>query len=363
MRLPLRRLAGPVAALATLSVLAFAPHSAAAAAAFVPFRVHGQPVHAITLTEERQFAALSVPDLARIKDDGFNTVTIYVYRYVASATANQQKTGALTEPDAVLGQVIDRAHSTGLAVQLIPTIWVGLGVGPFYWRGAIHPTDRSAFFDSYRAMTNHYADLATQHHVEIFGIGSEMMSLENEVSQWQHTISDAKQHFKGPITYFAIYATVDRIKWWKYVDLPGVSPYMSLSSQASPGYDEIVNNWKTTQLPYLRRIAAYVGRPLQIAEIGYGSGPGAATHPDQVPSGTPDETLQVNLYRAMLDVVLPDPSFDGISFWRWSAYQSGPGDTGFSPKGKAAECVIAQHWAAPGSTSLAQCSAFGRVSL
>jgi hypothetical protein len=362
-RLTLRRLAAPVAAVATLSVLGSAPHSSAATQRFVPFRVHGQPVRAITLTEERQLAALSLPDLTRIKADGFNTVTIYVYRYMDTATANQQKTGALTEPDAVLGQVIDQAHSTGLAVQLIPTIWVGPGVGSFYWRGAIHPTDHNAFFDSYREMTNHYADLATQHHVEIFGIGSEMISLENEVSQWQHTISDAKQRFRGPITYFTVYATVDRIKWWKYVDLPGVSPYMSLSSQASPGYDEIVNNWKTKQLPYLRKAAAYVGRPLQIAEIGYGSGPGAATHPEQVPSGTPDEALQVNLYRAMLDVVLPDKSFDGISFWRWSAYEAGPGNTGFSPKGKAAECVIAQHWATAGSTSLTQCSALGRITL
>ena len=359
----MRRLAAPLAALAALASVSLAPQSDAATARFKAFRVGGQPLRAITLTEQRQFAALSIADYSRIKADGFNAVTMYVYRYMDSATASEQKTGAFTEPDALLGLAIDQAHAAGLAVQLIPTIWVGTGVGPFYWRGAIHPADHNLFFDSYRAMTNHYADLATQHKVEIFGVGSEMISLENEVSQWQHTISDARQRFRGPITYFTVYATVDRIRWWKYVDLPGVSPYMSLSSKASPGYDEIVNNWKTKQLPYLRHDAAAVGRPLQIAEIGYGSGPGAATHPEQVPSGAPDEALQANLYRAMLDVVLPDKSFDGISFWRWSATESGPANTGFSPKGKQAECIVAQHWASAGSTSLTQCATAGRVSL
>ena len=358
-----RRLAAAAAALAALSALVLAPHGEAATRKFVPVRVNGQPIRAVTITEMRQFASLSIPDFPRIKADGFNTVTMYVYRFMQSATVNEQKTGAFTEPDALLGQAIDAAHAQGLAVQLVPTIWVGEGIGQFYWRGAIHPTDHNAWFDSYRAMTNHYADLATQHHVELFGIGSEMISLENEVSQWQHTINDARQRYRGPITYFTVYATVDRIRWWKYVDIPGVSPYMSLSSKATPSYAEIVNNWRTKQLPYLQKIGRYVGRPLLIAEIGYGSGPGAATHPEQVPSGVPDENLQAQLYKAMLDVVLPDKTFDGISFWRWSSVEAGPTGTSFSPKGKAAECVVAQHWATAGGSSMTQCSTVGRISL
>jgi hypothetical protein len=345
------------------SVLALLPLTATQAAkrpAFKPLRVHGQPVRAIGITELRQFSALSVPDLNRIAADGFNTVTIYAYRFMTSASANSQHVGQFTEPDASLATTIDAAHRAGLAVELIPTIWVGEGVGALYWRGAIHPTDRNAWFDSYRAMVTHYADLATQHGVELYGVGSEMRSLENETSQWQHTITAARSHYKGPITYFTIVDSAPDIAWWDRVDYPGISAYLSLSSNASPGYDELVKAWRTVHLPRLRAVAARVGRPLQLAEIGYASTENAATHPEQGASGARDEALQATLYRALLDTAVRDASVDGLSLWRWSAYQQGPVDTGFSPKGKQAECLLAQRWA-PAGPSAAQCVSLGRV--
>ena len=191
-------IAAVAAVVAAALLVALAPLADAARRStpkFKPFRLDGQPVRAITLTDMRQFAALSIPDMPRLKADGFNMVTIYAYRFMDSGTANEQKTGVLTEPDASLGAAIDAAHAAGLAVQLIPTIWVGTGLNAFYWRGAIHPTDENAWFDSYREMIAHYGDLATQHKVEIYGIGSEMISLENEVSQWRHTITEARSHF------------------------------------------------------------------------------------------------------------------------------------------------------------------------
>ena len=358
-----RRLAALIAVLATLSTLALAPRSDASTRRFVPYRIGGQPIRAVTLTDIRQFAALSIPDLTRIKSDGFNMVTIYAYKFMLTPTANELTDGPWTEPDASLGAAIDAAHSAGLQVQLIPTIWVGVtGVGAFYWRGAIHPSDHNAWFDSYRFMVNHYADLAQSHHVELFGIGSEMISLENEVSQWQHTVSAARAHYAGPITYFTVYATVDRIRWWNVIDYPGVSPYMSLSTSAVPSYAEIVHAWKTVHLPYLRKIKAYVGRPLMVSEIGYASSVGAATHPENGGVGTPDESVQTTLYRAFLDAVMTDKALDGVSFYRWSSSEFGPADHGFSPKGKSVECLLALRWA-PTGTSATQCSPLGRVAV
>lgn len=363
MRFAPKRVALVAALLATLSTLALAPHSQAAGRRFVPFRIAGQPIRAVTLTDLRQFAALSIPDMTRIKNDGFNMVTIYAYKFMATPTSNDIMTGPWTEPDASLGAAIDAAHSAGLQVQLVPTVWVGLtGVGTFYWRGAIHPTDHNAWFDSYRFMMNHYADLAQSHHVELFGVGSEMISLENEVAQWQHTISDARAHYSGPITYFTVYATVDRIRWWRFVDYPGVSPYMSLSTNADPSYAEIVHAWKTVHLPYLRKVKAYVGRPLMVSEIGYASSVGAATHPENGGVGVANEGVQTTLYRAFLDTVMADKALDGVSFYRWSAYQFGPADHGFSPKGKSVECMLAQRWA-PSGASAAQCLPLGRVAV
>ena len=327
---------------------------------FAPFRVGGQPMRAVTLTDLRQFAALSVPDFARLKDDGFNTVTIYAYRFVTDIHSNTVQTGAFTEPDASLGAAFDAAHQQGLAVQFIPTVWVGNGVDAFVWRGGIRPTDPDAFFDSYRYMLLHYADLAQQHHVEMFGLGSEMISIENQAYQWRRTAAEVRRHYSGPLTYFTVYSRVQSVPWWSAVDYPGISPYFSLSSAASPSYDEVAAAWRKVHLPYLRKMSAFVGKPLLVSEIGYAAVAGAATHPELAPGGIPDERLQADLYRAVVQVLLADRALDGVSFYRWSAYQAGPADSGFSPKGKAAECVLAKAWA-PNSTEALTCTALGRV--
>src|SRR4051794_5838855 len=95
-----------------LAVLPLTSSHAAGAkrAAWKPLRVHGQPVRAISITEMRQFSALSIPDLKRLAADGFNTVTVYAYRFMTSAAANSQHVGEFTEPDASLAKTIDAAH-------------------------------------------------------------------------------------------------------------------------------------------------------------------------------------------------------------------------------------------------------------
>ena len=363
MRFSPRRVAAAVAGVTALTaVVCASPSTASTGKRFTPVRINGEQIRSISLSDINQFASLSIGDLQRIKADGFNMVSIYVYRFMDTPQSDGQHTGANTEPDALIEQTIDAAHAAGLAVNLTPTIWVGPGVGAFYWRGLIYPTDRNAFFDSYRAMLTHYADLAQAHHVELFGLGSEMSSLESQVDQWRHTISDVRAHYTGPLTYFTVTANVASIKWWGYLDLPGISPYVSLSTDANPSYDQVVDAWKRVVLPQLRKVQKAVGRPLFVAETGYPSTEYAAEHPELGAAGPANEELQATLYRALLDTLMSTPGFDGLNLWRWSTKELGPLDRGFSPKGKAAECVIAERWSAAG-TSASQCTALGRVAL
>jgi hypothetical protein len=350
------------AALSCLALVALASLSEAGTQAparkVAPFRVDGTPMRSITLTDFRQFAALSIPDLQRIKNDGFNTVTVYVYRSVDDVYDNTQASGPFTEPDASLGAVFDAAHDVGLGVQLIPTIWVGRT--KFVWRAHMQPTDVGAFFDSYREMVNHYAELAQQHQVELFGVGSEMVDLEGYTNQWRQTVGEARQHYSGRITYFTVTWSALKVRWWSAVDYPSISVYYSLSPQARPSYDEITSAWRRVYVPQLRRMSRSIGRPLMVSEIGYRSLPGAATHPELNGSGLPDESLQRDLYRAFLEVPLKDWSVDGVAFFRWSAYELGPLNGGYSPKGKAAECALALAWA-PRGTAAESCRSVGRV--
>lgn len=335
--------------------------SAATQRAASRFRVAGHPMRSITLTDFRQFAALSIPDFVRLKADGFNMVTVNVYRSVSDVYANSQSSGPFTEPDASLGATVQAAHAVGLAVQLAPTVWVGTGTGHFVWRAHVMPSDPVAFFDSYREMVNHYADLATQYGVDLLGVGSEMLSLEGYSDAWRQVIGEARQHYHGPITYFTVPATFSRVRWWNAVDYPAVSVYMPMSTSLRPSYDVLVNAWRLAHLPLLRKLARQVRRPLLVSEIGYASTPGAASHPELQQSGVPDESLQADLYRAFVNVALRDTAvLDGVSFFRWSAYETGPLNGGYSPKGKTTECVLARAWA-PSGTSAAQCASAGRV--
>lgn len=362
-RFSLRRGAALALALTAVTALLCAPLSSASTGKrFTPVRINGQPIRSISISDINQFATLSIGDLQRIKSDGFNMVSIYVFRFMTDAKANSLSAGPLTEPDALLEQTIDAAHDAGLAVLLTPTAWVGPGVGAFYWRGLVYPTDRNAWFDSYRNMLEHYADIAQAHHVELFGLGSEMSSLEGEVSQWRHSITDVRSHYTGPLTYFTVTANVAGLKWWSYVDLPGISPYVSLSTDANPSYDQLMTAWRRVIMPQLRKTQKAVGRPLFVAETGYPSTDYAAEHPELGAAGPANEDLQANLYRALLDSLMADRGFDGINLWRWSAKELGPLDRGFSPKGKAAECVLAERWGTAG-TSATQCSSLGRVAL
>ncbi|MBW8792221.1 MAG: hypothetical protein JF597_01025 [Streptomyces sp.] len=365
MRFTLRRCAALGVVLAAVAGLLLAPPSAASTGKrFTPLRLHGQPIRGISITEITQFAALAIPDFQRIKADGFNMVSIYAYRFVDSYTANEQKAGAFTEPDASLEQAIDAAHQAGLAVELSPTLWVGSPLGTFQPRARIQPSDPNAFFASYRSMVDHYADMAQKHGVELYGLGSELTSIESMASQWRRVAAEARRHYRGPLTYFTITNVVTKVSWWDAVDYPGISPYVSLGTQAAPSYDQLVHAWRTVHIPNLMRIQQQVGRPLLVAETGYASSEGTITHPENGANhnGAPSEQLQSDAYRALLDTLMRTKGFDGVTFWRWSVKELGPVDKGFSPKGKAAECMLAKRWAPAGQSAL-QCGPLGHVLL
>jgi hypothetical protein len=52
---------------------------------------------------------------------------------------------------------------------------------------------------------------------------------------------------------------------------------------------------------------------------------------------------QANAYRALLDVLAQEPGVYGVTWWRWQVGTT-VADTGYSPNGKPAECVIAAYW-------------------
>src|SRR3954462_14648975 len=141
--------AGP--ATAGQSLAATSSHKASAGRGYVPGTevLNGGPIHGMILVSSNDPLDAVVGDIPRLAADGVNLVSIYVTKYVDSATSNKIKSGTYTPSDSELEAAIDLAHQNGMAVQLAPTIWT---VQPYVWRGAFYPSNRSAFFDNYRSM-------------------------------------------------------------------------------------------------------------------------------------------------------------------------------------------------------------------
>ena len=299
--------------------------------------------------------ALLVPDLPRLQRIGVNHVTLYVYLFVDSPTSSSVHRGPTTPSDAELTSVIDAVHASGMTVAVSPLpYWPGGST----WRGEFQPADRSAFFDSWRSFIQHYAGLSERHDVELFSVGSEQQSLVGDTAQWRRVVETARESFSGPLTYMTPYTLVGFVGFWDALDLVSVSPYVPVSSRAQPTYSEIRGTWQGHVMSLLRGIAKDTGRPVFIFETGFVSAEhfGDVPH-DPTPSPVPAPQAQADAYAAVLDAISATPDRSsfllGIAWWDWDPFSASVASSTFTPRGKPAECVLAQKWASAPVQTLA----------
>lgn len=294
--------------------------------------------------------ALLVPDLPRLKAIGVNHVTLYVYLFVAGPQANSVERGLTTPTDAELGAAIDAVHAAGMTVAVSPLPWWAGGSGPKGWRGLFRPTDPDAFFDSWRYHVNHYAELSQAHGVELYSIGSEQNALQQHTQQWRRTAAEARQRYSGPLTYLAtLNGSFPTIRFWDALDVVSVTPYISVSSQANPAYSEIRGTWQGYVMTWLRKIAKDTGKKVLIGETGFVNAQYFGRSPqDENPSLVPAPQSQAGAYAAVLDAMSATSDRKrfllGIAWWDWDPQSASVANTTFSPRGKPAECVLAQKW-------------------
>ena len=130
-------------------------------------------------------------------------------------------------------------------------------------------------------------------------------------------------------------------------------------------------------IPHIRNLLALAGvDPLKLIseskatfKLGILYGAGTATGPKydihgQVPGQTADYTFaafaqtfrydtpesqsaQAHAYMALLRVLSVSPWIRGAVWWHWDQVKNAVIDRGFSPRDKAAECVIGHYWGPP----------------
>ncbi|MBI2850689.1 MAG: hypothetical protein HYX80_06575 [Chloroflexi bacterium] len=271
------------------------------------------------------------------------------------------RTQPRTAADAELKRMIDLAHGLGMRVALL--VNVDLSNDPVHTQREIGIAFTSEaqwqeWFASYRELLNYYATFSQEAGVDMLVIGDALVGTTQRENDWRRVIKEARERFKGPITYAALYAQGSlsdgedvRIKWWDAVDYIGWQPFYPLTDKNDPTVAELKAAWtEKGYLAAIENLSKQFNKPVIAIEFGYRSQDGANKWPLNWTSTAPvDLQEQADCYQAALEVLWGKPWLAGIFWWEWRAQAGlgGPKDTSAIPYGKPAEEVLKKFYLSP----------------
>jgi hypothetical protein len=244
----------------------------------------------------------------------------------------------VTPTDEALRRAARLAHAAGLKVLLFPIIHVwDLDEGE--WRGRLDPPDWGIWFEHYGDLLLRYAALAREEGIEALSIGSELCSSERREREWRALIGRIRVEYPGRLTYSVNWDHRRSARFLDALDFVSMNAYYRLADDGEASLADLEEAWA----PIVReadRWAAGLNKPLVISEIGYPSRDGAARDPwDYTVQAAADPLEQALLYEAFLRAWARARTLAGVYFYLWWG-DGGPGDTGYTPRGKKAEQVL-----------------------
>jgi hypothetical protein len=251
--------------------------------------------------------------------------------------------------------LLQHARKLGLNTTLMPVVLFTKPRGN-EWRGKISPENWQTWWDSYERMIDYFLDIAIESDVQVFTIGSELLTTERQTPQWRRLIRRIRARFDGKLMYSTNWDHYHVPTFWQDLDYIGVSGYWdltTLSGQTEPTDAQLSQRWGQIRQK-LMAFAVEQKRPIVLTEVGYPSVPWALKDPwnyinsDDVPS---DPDTQARGYKAFLAVWDQDLSrsdsatpLAGMFFYEWDVYRrGGRNDTGYGVRGKPALKLI-QQW-------------------
>lgn len=289
-------------------------------------------------------SAESNESLARMVAVGVEYVALTVWwcQQNISSTEIYRKEG-WTATDEELVCAIDKIHQLGMNVMLKPMVdsELVLEYPDEEWRGNINGTEE--WFDSYRNITNHYAEFAEANAVDLFCIGCEFKGTISKMEEWEKVIREIREHnYTGPITYAAIWDTCRSIEWWDSLDYVGIDAYFPLTEGYDPTLEELKQAWSLCAED-IESWHLTINKPIIFTEIGYRSGNGTNIVPwDWQTNMTIDLQEQVDCYEAAFQVLWNKPWFYGFYWWIWESDPEvgGPSNNDFTPQNKPVQYLI-----------------------
>jgi hypothetical protein len=313
---------------------------------------YGTPAYARTLDESKTMGAtwVAITPFGRVHDLGGAGVDL---TFEAPFATNRDS----------IRRAIAMAHARGLHVMLVPHLWVESGD----WRALIDPkTDAGwkRWAASYRAFVLAWAAVAEESHVELFSAGVELRSWVTgpRAPSFAGIVRDIRRAYHGLITYSANWDDVDQSVILGELDVIGINAFYPLADKNGADEKTLLEGAADVR-DKVHALAETWGKPVLFTEIGYTTRADPAVHPWEWPDGmkgvVPDQHAQATAYRALLAPLLDEPDFAGFFVWR---VYSDPDDVsqeaewGFSPRGKLAELVVrdafAATWAGDGGEHL-----------
>lgn len=240
--------------------------------------------------------------------------------------------------DAQVRAVVAHARRRGLKVLLFPIVRVK-DQGPGRWRGTLQPTDRGAWWASYRRFILHYARLAQTEGVEMLSVGSELGSMEDDEARWRSLVAEVRSVFRGGLVYSANWDHFPHVRFWDALDHVGLNAYHPITARDDASEAELAAAWRLTRDKLLVWLA-FVDRPLLFTEVGYPSIDGGARRPyHHGATGPVDLEEQRRAFAAFRDTWRGQPGVAGAFVWIWSG-EGGPTDNRYTPRGKPAAEVL-----------------------
>lgn len=248
---------------------------------------------------------------------------------------------------------IGMAHARGLKVMLVPHLWVESGE----WRALIDPkTDAgwARWAASYESFVLGWARIAEAGQAEMFSAGVELRSwvTTGRAASFVDVIHAIRGQYHGLVTYSANWDDVDETVILGALDVIGINAFYPLADHDGATDRELLAGGETVRRK-VHALSEAWHRPVLFTEVGYTTRADPAVRPWEWPDAMHDvkvdEVAQAAAYRGLLAPVLDEPDFAGFFVWR---VYSDPEDVsqeaewGFSPKGKAAELVMRDAFAA-----------------
>ena len=292
----------------------------------------------------------------RIKSTGANTVSLSVWWEFDERTSTARP-GEMTNPDREVRLAIQSVRANGMSAAILPLLMCTSC--ETNWRGSIEPSNKTAFYESYRGMIERYAKIAQEEGVSLLFVGSEMSSTQGDTAEWREIAATARSVYSGAIAYDVNWDAVDGVKFWDAVDIPSISAYFPLSDKRSPNLDTLKRAWHKSEVEHwmgrnsvaeVQKLASRTGKRVLFGEAGYRSIDWGTKLPFDYAhdEGDPNPALQADAYQALIETFDDKPYWRGVLWWEWDLNTSNPErETGFTPRGKAAEDVV-RAWYAEG---------------